>query len=91
MSEVEVFPAFNPGRTPAPPQGKKYQALYDTGATHSAITPQVVTDLQLPIIGARTVGVGGGALACAPWHPDAETLTSPNQESTGTPIVTLNC
>jgi predicted aspartyl protease len=60
-SEVEVFPAFVPA-TIQPPKGKKYQALYDTGATHSAVSPQVVADLNLASIGARTVGVGGGNL-----------------------------
>ena len=59
-SPVEIFPAFQPNT--APPPGKKYQALYDTGATHSAISPQVVQDLNLTSIGARTVGVGGGSL-----------------------------
>ena len=58
ISEVEVFPPFPPN-APAT-QGRKYMALYDTGATHSAISPQVVQDLSLPSIGARTVGVGGG-------------------------------
>jgi predicted aspartyl protease len=61
-SEIEIFPAFDPAKT-QPLQGKKYQALYDTGATHSAISPQVVADLNLASIGARTVGVGGGTLA----------------------------
>lgn len=61
-SQVEIFPAFTPG-VPSPPQGKQYLALYDTGATHSAVTPKVVADLQLASIGARTVGVGGGSLA----------------------------
>ena len=60
-SEVEIFPPFNVGATPT--QGKKYQALYDTGATHSVISPRVVQDLNLPSIGARTVGVGGGNIA----------------------------
>jgi hypothetical protein len=58
-SIVEIFPAFVP---PAQPQGKKYTALYDTGATHSAISPKVVADLQLASIGAANVGVGGGNL-----------------------------
>jgi predicted aspartyl protease len=61
ISEVEIFPAFDPATTPPSP-GKKYQALYDTGATNSAISPRVVDDLQLSSIGARTVGVGGGSL-----------------------------
>jgi hypothetical protein len=67
VSEVEIFPPFGAATTsPAPmtppTQGKKYQGLYDTGATHSAISPQVVQDLNLASIGARTVGVGGGFL-----------------------------
>ena len=57
-SEVELFPAFAAGSPPT--QGRKYIALYDTGATHSAISPRVVQDLSLPSIGARTIGVGGG-------------------------------
>lgn len=60
INEVEIFPAHGPS---GPfPQGKKYQALYDTGATHSAISPKVVADLQLASIGATNVGVGGGTL-----------------------------
>src|ERR1019366_3119512 len=58
-SEVEVFPAFLP---PTQPQGRKYKALYDTGATHSAVSPKLVADLQLASIGAQNVGVGGGTL-----------------------------
>jgi Aspartyl protease len=58
-SEIEIFPAFVP---PDQPQGKKYHALYDTGGTHSSISPQVVADLNLASIGAQNVGVGGGTL-----------------------------
>jgi predicted aspartyl protease len=58
---IEIFPAFDPATT-KPTQGKRYEALYDTGATHSAISPQVVADLNLASIGARTVGVVGGSL-----------------------------
>jgi hypothetical protein len=61
ITEVEIFPAFLPGGTTAP-KGKKYAALYDTGATNSVVTPKVVADLQLSSIGAKTVGVGGGSL-----------------------------
>jgi hypothetical protein len=57
-SEVQIFPAFLP---PSPtPAAKTYTALYDTGATHSAISPRVVSDLQLASIAAMNVGVGGG-------------------------------
>jgi hypothetical protein len=59
-SEVEIFPAFGPNDPPL--QGKKYQALYDTGATNSAVSPIVVSDLGLKPTRAINVGVGGGAL-----------------------------
>jgi hypothetical protein len=59
-SAVEVFPAHGP--TDPLPQGKTYQALYDTGATNSSISPKVVADLQLAEIGATKVHVGGGTL-----------------------------
>lgn len=59
-SEIEVFPAFVPSQQPT--QGQKYQALYDTGATHSSVSPKVVTDLGLASVGAQIVGVGGGSL-----------------------------
>lgn len=62
ITEIEILPAFDPVATPVPPQGKKYQALYDTGATNSAISPKVVQELNLPSIGAKNVGVGGGTL-----------------------------
>lgn len=59
INEVEIFPAFQLD-VANPPAGKKYLALYDTGATHSAISPKVVQELNLPIIRATRVGVGGG-------------------------------
>ncbi len=59
-SEIEIFPAFDPSQPQ--PQGRKYQALYDTGATHSSISPKVVTELELASVGAQNVGVGGGTL-----------------------------
>lgn len=60
VSEVEIFPA-SAGPIQNQP-GRKYQALYDTGATHSSVTPRVVADLQLGSIGALKVRVGGGEL-----------------------------
>lgn len=63
-SEIEVFPAFDPSQTPKPQvQGRKYKALYDTGATHSSVSPKVVAELGLASVGAQNVGVGGGTLA----------------------------
>jgi hypothetical protein len=67
ITEVEIFAPFAAATSSIPltppTQGKKYQGLYDTGATNSAISPQVVIDFQLDSIGARTVGVGGGSLS----------------------------
>jgi hypothetical protein len=60
-SEIEIFPAFNPLNQPQT-QGKTYLALYDTGATHSSVSPKVVADLGLASVGAQNVGVGGGTL-----------------------------
>jgi len=60
QSEIEIFPAFDPSQSLL--QGRKYQALYDTGATHSSISPKVVAELALASVGAQNVGVGGGTL-----------------------------
>ena len=60
ITEVTIFPAHVAG-SPQPP-GQKYGALYDTGATNSSVSPRVVADLNLPSVGARKVGVGGGNL-----------------------------
>lgn len=57
-NQVEIFPAFAANTAPLP--GKIYVALYDTGATHSTISPKVVQELNLPVIRATRVGVGGG-------------------------------
>jgi hypothetical protein len=54
------LPAFGLGATP--PEGKEYQALYDTGATHTCISPRVVDEIKLASFGATNVGVGGGDL-----------------------------
>jgi hypothetical protein len=59
-SEIEIFPAFAPGQPPS--TGKKFVALYDTGATNSAVSPQVVADLNLPVIRAGNAAVGGGVI-----------------------------
>jgi hypothetical protein len=61
ISTVKVFPAFAPGAG-QPEEGKEYQALYDTGATHSCVSPKVVDELKLASFGATSVGVGGGNL-----------------------------
>ncbi|MGO9093945.1 MAG: SEC-C metal-binding domain-containing protein [Bryobacteraceae bacterium] len=59
-SEVDLFVPFIPPASPSRPF--RYMALYDTGATHSSISPKVVADMQLASIGNTNVGVGGGTL-----------------------------
>src|ERR1035441_6338625 len=59
-SEVELFPPFVLPATPS--KSLKCKALYDTGASHSSISPRVVADLELASIGNTIVGVGGGTL-----------------------------
>jgi predicted aspartyl protease len=58
ISDVEIFTAFIPPSSPT--NHKTYKALYDTGATHSSITPRVVADLQLAPVGNTVVGRAGG-------------------------------
>jgi hypothetical protein len=59
-TDVEIFPAFQLGQPV--PAAKKYNAVYDTGAMQSAISPTVVNDLGLPSIGAAKVGTAAGPL-----------------------------
>jgi SEC-C motif len=61
ITEVHIFPAFDPTKAP-PPSQIKCLGLYDTGATNSVISPRIVEELKLSSIGAKTVGVGGGSL-----------------------------
>ena len=52
---VEVAPAYDPGLGFSKSLFKKYRAVWDTGATHSAITPQVVRDFALRATGMAIV------------------------------------
>lgn len=58
-SDVGLCPAFAPPSPP--PDVKSFRALYDTGATHSAISPRVVEALGLASIGTATVGTAKGS------------------------------
>ncbi len=49
-SVVYITPAFEPSKEPIP-AGKKYNAIWDTGASCSVITKKVVDDLSLKSIG----------------------------------------
>lgn len=54
LTEVRIFPSFDPRITKLDPKkdGKKYVAIWDTGATNTVITQKVINDLKLPPIGA---------------------------------------
>jgi predicted aspartyl protease len=62
VADVELFPPAIFTLPGNPSGGTKYKALFDTGATHSSVSPKVVADLNLTSIGATNVGVGGGTL-----------------------------
>ena len=61
VNDVWVSEAFDPGvTTESPPQQVRYEALWDTGATSTCITHQIVTDLRLQPTGRSIVsGVHG--------------------------------
>ena len=52
---VEVAPAYDPELGFSKSLFKKYRAVWDTGATHSVITPQVVRDFALRATGMAVV------------------------------------
>lgn len=60
--ECVVFPAFDPTQTPPDqaPKGVKFEALWDTGATSSVVTPDVVRACKLKPTGKSNVSTGGG-------------------------------
>src|ERR1019366_9470461 len=62
-TDVQIFQPFQLQQGQPLPAGKKYIAVYDTGATQSAISPTVVNDLGLPSIGAAQVGTAGGTVS----------------------------
>lgn len=63
ISEISVTSAFDPRNPPAPlPQRVATSALWDTGASGSAITPSLVKDLGLTPIGKKVVTHAGGSV-----------------------------
>lgn len=59
---LDVFEAFDPDESSIQPNGKTYQAIWDTGASGSVITKRVVQDLGLKPIGKiQSKGVHGEA------------------------------
>jgi predicted aspartyl protease len=64
-TDVDIFPAFQLSEGGHVPQGQKkktYKAVYDTGATQTAISPTVVNDFGLPSVGAAQVKTAGGGV-----------------------------
>ncbi len=64
LSYIEIAPTFtssNPGQIPP---SQKYQAIWDTGATTTAITAKVVKDCSLKPIGMTQVKTAGGLKHC---------------------------
>jgi predicted aspartyl protease len=64
-TDVEVWPAFMPGAPPPP--SKRYHAIYDTGATGSAISENVAQELGLKSIGLANVQTAKGVHECATY------------------------
>jgi hypothetical protein len=64
QSEVHIAEAFDPKTTKQHPVHKKYNAIWDTGATGSVITKKVVDDCGLKPIGMVNVSTAGGVTAC---------------------------
>jgi predicted aspartyl protease len=59
-TDVWIASAFDPATTHYPPPLKKYQAIWDTGATGTVITEQVIRECGLkPISMVKAVGVDG--------------------------------
>lgn len=61
LTDVEVWPAFDPDAPPEPlPASVTVRALWDTGATGSVIASSLAQDLALPRVGKGPVRHGGG-------------------------------
>jgi hypothetical protein len=66
MSEATVGPAFNPSKSSAPKQ-EKFKAIWDTGATNSVISPDVVQACSLKPTGQTNVKTAGGTVTCSTY------------------------
>lgn len=65
-TDCMISPAFDPDTTPKDqqPAGVKFRALWDTGASHSAITQKVVDAGGLKPVGMSRVETAGGSKDC---------------------------
>ena len=62
FTPVKISEAFNPKLGGTPPLAIDFQAIWDTGATHSVITENVVKKLNLGPIGKRISQTGNGPI-----------------------------
>ena len=61
ITEIDVYPAFDPASPPVPPLAPvRTAALWDTGATNSVITPALVGALALVPRGQTTIAHATG-------------------------------
>jgi len=60
ITSVEISQAFNPTKISKRPETKQYLAIWDTGATNSAITKKVIDECQLKPIGIARVCTADG-------------------------------
>lgn len=59
ITPASVFPAFDPSKTSKYPKGFEVKAIWDTGATHTVITPSLVKKCGLkPISVAKVYNAG---------------------------------
>src|SRR4030042_2666089 len=61
ITPVHVFKGFDPTQITPHPTPKQYNAIWDTGATHSVITKKVIDECKLKPIGMVEVRHAGGA------------------------------
>ncbi len=86
VNDVWVSEAFDPGvKTESSPQRVRYKALWDTGATNTCITHQIVKDLGLQPIGRAIVSGVHGQREVSTYLIN---IILPNQVSIGTLRVT---
>lgn len=62
ITKVAVFPAFNPETAKPPKNAKKYNAIWDTGATGTCITKKIARECGLEPISMTKVSTASGVM-----------------------------
>ena len=68
ITPCAVSASWDPSEGGPEPAAVRYQCLWDTGATVSAVTKRVAVDLELPIEALVPIRHAGGASAGVPQH-----------------------